>query len=44
MASFSVAAAKYFLRMRRVFGSTNVDEMEESMVLYWRMFSVAIRP
>ena len=42
-ARFLAAAAQSFLRMRRVFGSTNVDAKEESMVLYWRILSVAIK-
>ena len=40
---FYVAAAQFFLRMRRVFGSTNLDAKEESMVLYRTMLSVAIK-
>ena len=42
-ARFLVAAAKCFSRMRRVFGSTNLDAKEESMVLYRTMLSVAIK-
>ena len=42
-ARFLVAAAQFFLRMRRVFESTNVDAKEESMVLYRTMLSEAIK-
>ena len=38
-----VPAAQNFLRMRRVFESTNLYAKEESMVLYRRMLSVAIK-
>ena len=40
---FYVEAAQFFLRMRRVFGSTNVYAKEESMVLYRTILSVAIK-
>ena len=40
---FYVAAAQFFLRMRRVFGCTNLDAKEESMLLYRTMLSVAIK-
>ena len=40
---FYVAAAQFFLRMRRVFGSTNLYAKEESMVLYRTMLSAAIK-
>ena len=42
-AKFIVAAVRSCLRMRRVFGSTNLDAKEESMVLYGTMLSVAIK-
>ena len=42
-ARFFVAAVKSLIRMRRVFGSTNWDAKEESMVLYRRTLSVAIK-
>ena len=42
-ARFLVAAAQNRLRMRRAFGSTNLDAKEESMVLYRTMLSVAIK-
>ena len=42
-ARFLVAAAQIFLRMRRVSVSTNLDAKEESIVLYRRKVSVAIK-